>query len=213
MTNKANANKGKKKARQANDQHIRQVVKKEIAREIEVKYFDRSITGNIDSTSLHASNLLNGIVRGTGTGDYIGSSIKPKSVELRGQMIAADVPGNWIRVIIIQDGSVSGTPVIGTMFQNASHPLYSPFNKNFTDTYRVLYDRMTLCTNDGVTGNGFLAKSFRVFISGKKLRGIKFLGATGAVDSGTLWWCAVSDSSASAHPTFTLLSRVNYTDA
>jgi len=194
------------------DKRIRKVVKSEMRKEIEHKFFDRTSTGNA-GTTLATSNPFQGIARGTGPNGFIGSAIRVTSIEIYGQLIAADSPGNIMRMMIIQDKDVSGVPNTGTMFSDLVYPIYSPLNKDYSDQYRVLKDKLFLLTNDGVTSTGFLPKSFRYRISGKKLRQVKFTNSAGAYDGGSIWILFVSDSGAAANPTWIMNTRVNYTDA
>jgi len=194
------------------DKRIRRVVKKELNKEIETKFFDRQMSGYAELAVLTAANPLQGIVRGSGRSEFIGSKIKPTSLSIKGQVIAGDSPGNMLRLVIIQDKTTSGTPTAGTLFSNLTYPWVSPFNADYRDTYTVLYDKTWLLTNDGVTSTGFLPRSFKVFIPAKKMRQIGYTGA-GAIDSGTIWMCWISDSSAAVHPTYIAVSRLSYKDA
>lgn len=194
------------------EKRIRKVVKSELKREIEHKYYDRLSTGNA-GTTLVATNPFTSFVRGTGVNNYIGSAIRVSSIEIRGQLIAADAPGNMMRMIIIQDKDTSGVPNNSTMFAEPTYPVYSPLNKDYTDTYRILKDKLFLLTNDGVSSTNFLPKSFRYYISGKKLRQVRFTASGGLADAGSIWIIFVSDSSVATNPTWIMNTRVNYTDA
>lgn len=197
------------------EKRIRKVVKSELKKEIEAKWYDRVSTGNADNASLAVVNPCTGLVRGTGVSGYIGSSIKPIGLEIRGQLIAADPPGNTMRMIIIQDKTTSTVPTINTMFNTAlgAAYIYCPLNKDFTDTFRVLKDKVYLLTNDGAAASNFLPRNFRIFISAKKLRKLTFTTVAGNADSGSIWICFVSDSAVAANPTWGLTTRLNYTDA
>lgn len=201
-----------RKKQPASDKRIKKVVKKELAKEIEAKFFDRQMSGYAEQPLLTTANPLQGIVRGTGRSEFIGSKIRPTGLSVRGQVIAGDSPGNMLRLVIIQDKTTSGTPLVGTLFSNLTYPWISPFNADFRDTYNILHDKTFLLSNDGATSAGFLPRNFKVFIPGKKLRQITYTGA-GAIDSGTIWMCWISDSSAAVHPTYIAVSRLTYRDA
>lgn len=198
------------------EKRIRKVVKSELKKEIEHKWYDRWSTGNADNSALAIASPMTGFVRGTGVSNYIGSSIRPTSLEIRGQLLATDAPANIMRMTIIQDRTTSaGGPTLGTLYNTAlgAPPIFAPFNKDFSDTYTLIKDKIFLLTNDGAGASNFLPRNFRIFISGKKLRNLKFTVAAGTADSGAIWICFVSDSSVAAHPTWNMTTRLNYTDA
>lgn len=197
------------------EKRIRRVVKSELKKEIEAKWFDRVSTGNADSASLAVSNPLTGFIRGASANTYIGNSIRPIGLEIRGQLIAADSPGNTMRMVIIQDKTTSAAPTLGTLFNTSlgAAPIFSPFNKDYVDTYRILKDKTFLLTNDGAGSSNFLPRNFRIFISAKKLRKMTFTTSSGNPDSGAIWICFVSDSSVVVNPSWAMTMRLNYTDA
>lgn len=198
------------------EKRIRKVVKSELKREIEHKWYDRVSTGNADNASLAVANPMTGFVRGTGVNNYIGSSIKVTSLEIRGQLIAADPPGNTMRMIITQDKTTSTTgPTLGTLLNTTlgAPAIIAPFNKDYSDTYTLIKDKVFLLTNDGAGASNFLPRNFRIFISGKKLRQLKFTAGAGNADAGAIWVSFVSDSAVASNPTWSMTFRVNYTDA
>lgn len=201
------------KNKKMNEKKTRKIVKDELKKEIEVKFFDRVATGNVDSVSVVAVQPLQGIARGTGPNNFLGSSIKLKSVEIRGQFIVSDAPGNLMRMLIIQDGTTTGVPTLGTMFANSTYPVYSPLNKDYTDTYRVIKDKLFLLTNDGVVSTNFLPKSFNYYLKGNRLRKTTFTNSAAAYDSGQIWIVLVSDSAVVTNPTFIMSMRCEYSDA
>lgn len=194
---------------------IRRVVKQELKKEIEVKFFDRVSTGNCDSLSLTAVSPCQGLIRGTGPNNYVGNKIQPRGLWLNIQTICADPPGNMWRIVIIQDKTTAGIPNMGTLFSSlgVGYPWLAPFNVDFRDTYNVLYDKRHLLTNDGASSTGFLPKVSKIYIPGSKMRSMSFTTVAGSFDAGSLWICMVSDSTVTPNPTFTLLSRFTFTDA
>lgn len=196
------------------EKRIRTVVKSELKKEIELKWYDRLSTGSEGSTALTAINPTTSMVRGTGVNNYIGSSIKPISLEIRGQLIAVDSPANTMRMIIIQDKTTTSTgPTLGTLLSSIGPPIYAPFSKDFSDTYTLIKDKVFLLRNDGSSSAAFVPYNFRYFIKGKRLRQIKFTTSTGAPDAGHIWICFVGDSAVSPHPAWGMITRLNYTDA
>lgn len=196
-----------------NDKHIRQVVKKELKKEIESKYFDYNANTTVSSTAVINYQPLTGITRGTGVSSFIGSKIRPTYLMIRGVAAAGDGT-NILRMLVIQDKAVSGTPALGTIFQNTTYPWLSPLNADFIDSYTVLADK-TMVLNVHETAAGTFSSEPRLFkfkIPGKKLRQIAYT-ASGVVDVGTIWVVTISDSSAPLHPGWTMASRLTFTDA
>lgn len=196
----------------ASERKIRQVVKSELKKEIESKFYDYSVSSTI-STALTAINPLTSFARGTGPSNYIGMKVKPVFLTIRGTLTGSDAT-NFVRMVVIQDKSVSGTPNVSTIFQNTTYPWISPFNVDYIDAYNVLADRfIQFRTFESAAGTfSGTTKYFKIKIPGKKLRQITYTNA-GAADTGTLWILFISDSSLVSHPSYTFTSRFTYSDA
>ena len=131
---------------------------------------------------------------------------------IRGHFLAADTPYNIIRCIIVQDKTTgTSAPTVATLFANSVYPYYSPLNRDYRDTYNVLVDKTVIVSNDGASTTGYVPRTFKFNIPGKKLRSVNYTNA-GAVDSGTIWICLISDSTVSVHPSFVMISRTFYRD-
>jgi len=202
-----------RRAPRKNDKHIRQVVKKELKKEIESKYFDYSLSSTIASTSVTNFQPLHGFARGTGPNGYVGSKIKPAYLMVRANFAAGDGT-NIVRALVIQDKAVSGTPALATIFSNTTSPHLSPLNPDYIDSYIVLADKtFTLSVHETSAGTFSSQPRLMKFkIPGKRLRQVSYTAA-GAADTGAIWIVLVSDSLAVLHPAFTMVSRLTYTDA
>lgn len=186
----------------------KQEARKAIKRQVEVKQHDE-VNDTTVSTTINNTDPLQTIVRGTDANDYIGDKINPIGLALRYHLIAGDAY-NMLRMLIIQDKDVAGSPTTGTMFQNNIYPLTSALHRDFTSQYRVLYDKTYTLTTNG--GGGAIPISKRMFIKGKRMRYIRF-DAAGNCTGGQIWIVAISDSSTASHPVFQVYTRLYFTDA
>lgn len=204
----------RKKYAKKNDRHIRAVVRKEIKKEVESKFYDRVSTGSVANTVTVVSPHTS-LVRGIGENNYVGSCIKPTWLTVRGQFQkAADSVEvfNQFRFMIIQDKDVTGVPTAATMFQDSTtYPWFSPLNKDFMMSYRVLYDKVFTLRFDAAGNN--TPRNVKFKIPGSKLRKLDFTLASGNIQSGSIWFVMISDSSVATHPTFVLSSRMHFRDA
>lgn len=198
---------------QPQKKEVAKIAKRQVNKVSETKWYYRATTGFIELANMTPITPTTGFARGTTANNYTGNDIKMMSFKCRLQLIAADAPGNMVRILVIQDKSVSGTPQNSTVFWNTSYPWLSPLNPDFTDTYNVLYDRQVLLSNDGATSSGFLPKLVNINIPARRLRKMTFTTASGAIDSGGIWVCLVSDSNAVTHPTFVAFTEIKYKDA
>lgn len=194
------------------ERKIRKVVKAELKKEIESKFFDSSVNSTL-STTASAIPPLSGFSRGTGVSNFIGMKVKPIYLTIRGTLQGSDNT-NYVRILVIQDKAVSGTPNTSTIFQNTSYPWLSPLNVDYIDSYTVLADRLySFRTFESAAGTFTgTVRPFKIKISGKKMRQITYTAA-GSADSGQLWIIAVSDSALPSHPGYVMLTRFTYTDA
>ncbi len=195
------------------EKRIRKVVQSEMKKEIELKFHDRFTTGSIEFSTLTSISPITGLTRGITANSYIGNRIKLTSLEIRGAFFAADVPHNVVRMVIVQMGAQTNVPNFAYLFGSSTNGLYAPFNKDNQDQYRLLKDKMFVLRNDGVSSSNFVAKPFRYFISGKKLRQMQFSTTAGNLDGGDIYICLLSDSTVTVHPSFILSMRINYHDA
>lgn len=192
---------------------VRKVVKAELYKQIETKYWDGAIETNTLSSSglayylLSDPNPVTTISQGANGDNYVGNKMKPTHITIRGRLTAAD-SYNVCRFVVLQVKGVF-VPTGSSIFQNTyalSAPLLS-LNRDYNDRYRVLADRMiTVDATD-------TSKQFKIMIPGKRLYPVSFSDANGTAENGGLYIVMVSDSSAVSHPSFGLAWRVFYKDA
>jgi len=191
-------------------------VKKQLNRQIESKMFDGAINDtSIDySGSTSAWNLLSdvtgagAITQGVGAAQYVGTTIRPTYVMIKGLITPADAT-NLVRVFVIQV-ITTGTPTVSNLLQSVGNiraPL-SSLDVHYDKTYRVLADRLY-----SVDTTSVVQKYFKIKIGMRQMRPIHFQGASGAYETGGLYVLAVSDSAIAAHPIMRMYWRIHYKDA
>lgn len=187
----------------------RQEAKRAINRTIETKSFDSNVQAQgLDYTTGYVGNLLSGITQGVSESQYIGDKITPRGLSIRAQLTRSDST-QLLRIIIIQN-KAGGTPLLSTLLQSVGNiraPL-SPLDIDYNHTYRVLYD--TCISMDSIRGT---TRQLKIHIPWKKFRSVVFNDAVGTYEAGGIYLCAISDSSAVAHPTIEYYSRIWYKDA
>lgn len=186
------------------EEHVKTLIKTNIARTLEKNQFDVYDIQNI-SYSGNQFNLLSGIVRGTDALDYVGDSITVKSIELRYVWDVYDTYNN-MRVTLVQWRG-SGTCSASTVYQlinNQQAPL-SAFNSDNNNLFTVLYDRM----HTGTLSSSSQTCTVHKFI---KVPAKVHFKADGTFEKGALMLVVISDSSTVSHPQFQFYSRVNYND-
>lgn len=199
-------------------QAVRKVARKEAKKvlqsQIESKSYDGQLTAiQVDYSTGYVASITENpsagtsIVAGTGETNYIGKVITPTHLTIRGTMAIGDTT-NFMRLIVVQDRA-AGIPTLANLLTASSqYSVISTYDRQFNDTYRVLYDKLyTLDVDTPV-------KAFKIKLSGKKLNRIFFGSTTGTVERGGIYFCLVSDSAAVTHPTITAcMWRLFFKDA
>lgn len=192
----------------------RQEARKVVRSNIEAKQYDGTESAVIDwsGTTYSITNSVfsggSAMSQGTGNGQYIGSSIKPTYVMIRGFVNVSDST-NLMRIVVLQVKG-GGVPTAATVFESTANiraPL-SPLEKNYDKTYNVLADRLI-----SVNGVAMPQRPFKIKLSGRKMRKIEFNDGAGTIEANGVYVVAVSDSGAAVHPTLTYEWRLHYTDA
>lgn len=198
------------------DYKIRSTVKKEIMKTAESKVADRNNTAfNIDYNGSSSIFSLINVARGDGPDEFIGDEITLTKLRLKWAVQAIDQT-NLIRCTIIQDVSGGGVPTVGTLYESAgtvNTPL-SPFNLNYRNTYKVLYDEFFATAGNTTSGNSTNTShiSGDISIPMWKLRKISFQSSTNTVTAGGIYIVFVSDSSNISTPVGQYYSRIYYKD-
>lgn len=189
---------------------VKQVVNKQVQKNIETKFVDTSIdgtTGIIYGTAL--IQRITTIAQGTADINRVGDRVLLNGLSLKFNCVAGDTV-NRVRVSVIRwqedDGSV--LPTNSSVYQGITSSIQAFFNYDGLKggRFKVLYDKIV----DVETQNGdtqlFYHKTFNL----KKAQ----IGFTGSVSGrGHLYVIVNSDSAGIPHPTFDGLARVTYKDA
>jgi len=176
---------------------------------IEEKYFDVSVTGNVADTGAIAS--LSQLVQGLDINQRVGDSIRLQHIRVFGTWVVnASATGSACRIIIFRDLAQNGTPPSVSDVLAASSGVQgvnAPVKAINVDRFAILFDNVTCVSTNG---DQQLAFSFDVAHNGH----IRYLGTTAAAASegrGTLYLLNISDE-ASNTPTVSWYSRIKYTD-
>lgn len=213
-------------------QLVKKIVKKELAKEIEFKDYNRASAPN-SVTSGGVIEYLTNIAGGTNDSQRIGNEITIKSLDLRYEITApgGDVT-NIVRVILFRDMSagpavtppvVATTPIGAGVLQSQSDdptPIVyitngmqaiQPFLSENRDRYKILMDRVhTLGDSSNsslpyrVVGSRYIKKNMKVKY---------YDNNANSSDRGSFYLMFISDSSAIAHPVYTFNCKFIYTDA
>lgn len=184
----------------------------------EAKSYDGIIATTIASSGAIVSlyeNLLatTTITQGTGEAQYIGDTITPLYITIRGLFVHSD-SNQALRVIVFQ--TIGNTvPSVAILMQlgsgtysGADYSLLSPVKKNTRRQYTILRDKLYTSTSysDAV-------RAFKIKIPMYSLQITEFSDASGTVGTGGLYIFLQSDSTAVTHPTVRIVHRVTYTDS
>lgn len=170
---------------------------------------DSSATAQaVDYTNGQVYALTTGINRGTADNQYLGDRITPVGMNIRIQYTRADST-QLFRFIVIQN-KAGGIPLLNTLLAstgNITAPL-SPYDNNYNNTYRVLYDR--LVSTDSIRQTTGL---LNIRIGAKKLRQIWFNDGVGTLEKGGIYFMVISDSAVTPHPAIDYRARFYFKDA
>lgn len=182
--------------------------KRALDRELETKIFDLAFSAaSVDYNTGLALNLTNGITRGTGETQYIGDSISPVGLHIRGNFYSNGSTFNTLRCIIIQN-KAGGIPLNSTLLQSVNNlrAPYSPYDTNYNNTYRVLVDRTYHIAPASTP-------SQPINIKLSKFSKMWFNDQFGTHEKGAIYLMIVSDTTSVNLPVFQGYSRIFYKDA
>lgn len=188
----------------------------------ELKYNDIA-TANYVADTTGTVTLLNGISQGSDNTNRIGRVMVMKSVHVRGIVSPVDSStGNTLaRLILVWDSDTDGVaPTVTDILQTANST--SPMNLNNRGRFTVLANEEFFIGGISTTATMSYAQSpsgavFDRFVKlpGKGCRTINSgTGATVAsIQQGAIWMVTIGDRGANDGGTFSVYSRVRFTDA
>lgn len=189
---------------------VRREVAKQMSSKADYKHAlnTRSTSATIDYSGT-TYDLLENLARGDNpVNGFLGSKITPKSIRIRGSVHIAD-SYNVFRIMVIQ-WKDSGAPVPSGIINNTG-TISAPYGSRYwtnKKNIKVLADRLIIL--DGVQAS---VQTVDIYVGPQKLTDIWFQTASNTAQSGGLYMLAISDSSTSAHPFFTWVSEVVFTDS
>jgi len=190
---------------------------------LDYKVADFSSSGTINTTGgilvLHGnmtqgSNYFN---------NYIGRKVELIGVDLRYEIVGAVSnailtadQNNKTRLLLFQ-WMDDAAPTVASVLQitGSATAVLSPITINNFENINVLHDSLvstyTTATTTGYASSTSFSK--RVYIKRKKLRPIDFNNTTGGTSKGGIFILLSSDSAVAPNPSYTLYSRLTFTDA
>jgi len=207
--------------KQPRNQTVQQVVRKELAKQGDLKYADNALNNAAVSSSGTVLSCLQNLVRGDqGLNNFDGSTITPNGLTVK-YSLNTNQSYNQVRVLCFQ-WMDSAVPTLAGIVQNNATNLgtISPVlitNRNYI---RVLYDEThvlaptagvpdTLAINS-IYGQGTAFGKF--YIPGKRLRKIRFNSGSNSVQDGNIYCLLVSDDSAPSYPAINIYTRLSFYD-
>lgn len=177
---------------------------------LELKHVQASINTTISNTAW-VDSLNQVITVGTSdAGNRIGDKYKITSLRFAGSVTYADAT-NILRLIVFQWFS-NTAPLASYILEDVStteSQLYGSYNRDYLrgKRFRVLYDKLHYVdqTNKPV-------KMFKGYISGSKIAACQMIGGSAVTGDSNVYYLAVSDSGAIAHPAFKMVYMMDYTD-
>lgn len=186
---------------------VQKYVKRQITKDIELKFHDDA--DNISYDTTYTFDDVTAVPQGVGDFQRIGSQINPKWLTV--DFIFTYAPGditNVFRFIVFQwlMDNTSDAPSQAEMFANitAGYNLVSPSTNYDKQRYHMLYDKVILMSYDKPQVH--IKKTFR------RLRPINFQDSV-TTGQNHIYYGVVSDSGAVAHPLAIHYTRLMFSDA
>ena len=182
----------------------------------EAKSYDGAISGLVGAQGVMFSLYENyltvpatKIAQGAGEANYIGDTITPLYITIRGLFVHSDAT-NALRVIVFQ--TLGNTvPTITALLQYPAGTVYSclsPVKKNTRRQYQILRDKIYT-----TSANGNEVKSYKIKIPMYGLQSTEFTDAAGTVGTGGIYMLLMTDSTAVTHPDVRTTYRITFTDS
>jgi len=214
-----------RKPKKLNKRQIREV-KRIVGNKQEKKYVDVLVDNATTSFAPGIASLTTipiGDDENTRDGDSVSLT---GSIDIRLQLVnALGATGdsyNTYRFIVFQwKQMVAGTPSASEILKNGPSGAIDPFSlyvDNEAGAINVIYDKLFSTTGSGSSGsypvNSNVIVNKHIKLSTKRIRKkVVFTTSLGTTGMNKIFYLLVSDSDAATHPTYTLASRVYYTDS
>lgn len=195
---------------------VSSAVQKELRKKADWKYCDLFYGPTSSTSSGNVISLTSPLARGdAGIDNFSGNWIQPAGLTVK-YTFDTNQTFNRVRIMVIQwlDG---GAPSIAGILASTSTPygtLCPTFATN-TQTIRVLFDRTHIIAptaGGDTTPVGMGVVYGKAYVSGKKMRKMRFPVSTTTPQYGGLYLIHISDDSLTSFPNCTFVSRLTFTD-
>lgn len=191
-------------------------VVKQIRKDIETKFYDRTVTvlGTPDAVpSTGTPYVLTTPAQGTTDQNRVGDKVRVRGLHVKGQFAIGDV-NQSIRLIIMQYKQATNlhaaavTELLQSAYVGTTAAPYAPFAHDYKHIYTPLYDRTWYMDSVAQPVVNFELRVPMKYVK----REIAYQAAsTDAINH--IYLVAISDSTAVVHPTINFISRFFYDDA
>lgn len=208
----------KKKTNNTMHQIARTETRKALRRSVETKMYDGVIddqetdyAGAVYSMTANNSGAST-IVQSITDFGYIGNKIQPFMLMIRlalNNTGTEDTSFNKMRILVVQvkGGGVPSAANVLASVGNDRTPL-SAYDRNYKDTYRVLYDKMSVLNYDSISCSIHKIKLKGLFAP------VSFSDTTGTVQANGIYLIIYADEAALASaPSLNAYHRLYYKDA
>jgi len=199
----------KRPTRRAARPNLYKAINTVLNKELETKYWDRTISNIVANTSVL---LQSGLSQGTDNDDFMGRSISVNSIQIRGSIYSGDVSNNTIvRIMLVQWFDEDATFDISRILQftTSTSVTESPYRFDESGVFRVMLDkRFQLGAN--ITAN--INRTKLISIVRKYKKPIKTDYNESGYWSPALYFFMCTDHSAN-YPSFDLYTRITFKDA
>jgi len=193
----------------ATQSQVRSIVKKEINKEVEKKYYYDSGSGTLTWAGT-LTNLTASMATGVLSYQRIGNKIMPKSMQVRFRVDSLGTGPNVVRFILLQWFN-STTPTGDDILEvtgTSEAPLSSSQNENKRNM-KILHDELISC-NPQISAIANVSCG-KVYVAGNRLRAITYLEGSSTVLKGAVYALFITDVTASG-PTHQISSQLTYAD-
>lgn len=194
---------------------LKAMVRKEVARQGDLKYADYFGSFNVTNSGT-VTSLLSNMTRGdNGLNMHQGNIITPRYLQID-YFYATQQLYNSLRLIVFQ-WSETTTPTLASVLQSTTSGIatISPINISSKSEIRVLADHKCIVAPSAggdTTPIGYGTNSGSIFIPAKRLRPVRFNTSANLVQSDNIYVLYVSDDGVPVYPTLNLYSRLAFTD-
>lgn len=188
-------------------QQVSRIAKNIISRSSETKHYDAQDEGRTVSSTMYIGSITN-IAQGDSDTNRDGDQLLLKNIRVKYLLRGADTT-NAVRVMFVQY-YCADVPVVSDILQDnnpGDRELTSMYHSDARPSFKVLYDRTHVLNTTG--SNATVYKQINLHNFGRKK--IQYQGGT-TTGRGEVYVFLLSDSVATAHPTFSAQYRVAFKD-